>query len=46
MSVVTNRDARVARKMIGVSKPENMTIASGTQARMGIGRRVSRIGKE
>ena len=35
----------VARKMIGVSKPENMMIASGTQARIGIGRRVSRMGK-
>ena len=31
--------------MTGVSEPENMMMASGTQARMGIGRSISNTGK-
>ena len=43
-SAVAKNDARNVRKTTGVSDPENITIASGTQARIGIGRSTSKIG--
>ena len=43
--VVTKRDARVAKKITGVSKPENIRMARGTQAKIGMGLNVSKIGK-
>ena len=43
-NVVTNNEARVARKITGVSNPENINIANGTQASIGIGLNVSKIG--
>ena len=41
-----NYEVRVAKKITGVSRPENIKIANGTHASIGIGRSVSRIGKE
>ena len=44
-SVVTKNEARNAKNITGVSKPVNMMIASGTQAKIGIGRNISKTGK-
>ena len=45
LSAVAKNDARKVRKITGVSAPLNIRIASGTQARIGIGRSSSKTGK-
>jgi hypothetical protein len=44
-SVVTKKDANVARNRTGHSKPGRSRIESGTQAKIGIGRKTSIRGK-
>ncbi len=45
LRAVAKNEAKNVRKTTGVSEPENMMMASGTQARIGIGRRSSKTGK-
>ena len=42
---VTKNEARKAKKITGASKLVNMMMASGTQAKIGMGRSISNTGK-